>query len=60
MDWKMPRMDGFETHRALAHLQRPPHTVIVTAAGRDDVQSALQRAGLSLMLSKPVSPSQLF
>ena len=60
VDWKMPGMDGFETHRALAHLQRPPHTVIVTAAGRDDVQSALQRAGLSLMLSKPVSPSQLF
>ena len=60
VDWKMPGMDGFETHRALAHLQRPPHTVIVTAAGRDDVQSELQRAGLSLMLTKPVSPSQLF
>ena len=60
VDWKMPGMDGFETHRALAHLQRPPHTVIVTAAGRDEVQSELQRAGLSLMLSKPVSPSQLF
>ena len=60
VDWKMPGMDGFETHRALAHLQRPPHTVIVTAAGRDEVKSELQRAGLSLMLSKPVSPSQLF
>ncbi|PUA96946.1 signal transduction histidine kinase [Acidovorax sp. 107] len=60
VDWKMPGMDGFDTHRALARLQRPPHTVIVTAAGRDDVQHELERAGLSLMLSKPVSPSQLF
>ena len=60
VDWKMPGMDGFDTHRALARLRQPPQTVIVTAAGRDDVQSELQRAGLSLMLSKPVSPSQLF
>ncbi|MDR6153355.1 two-component system sensor histidine kinase/response regulator [Acidovorax delafieldii] len=60
VDWKMPGMDGFDTHRALAQLQHPPHTVIVTAAGRDDVQSELERAGLQLMLSKPVSPSQLF
>ena len=59
VDWKMPGMDGFDTHRALARLQHPPHTVIVTAAGRDDVQSELERAGLQLMLSKPVSPSQL-
>ncbi len=60
VDWKMPGMDGFDTHRALAQLPHPPHTVIVTAAGRDDVQSELERAGLQLMLSKPVSPSQLF
>ncbi|AFU46111.1 PAS/PAC sensor hybrid histidine kinase [Acidovorax sp. KKS102] len=60
VDWKMPGMDGFDTHRALAQLQHPPHTVIVTAAGRDDVQSELECAGLQLMLSKPVSPSQLF
>ena len=60
VDWKMPGMDGFDTHRALARLQHPPLTVIVTAAGRDDVQSELERAGLQLMLSKPVSPSQLF
>ncbi len=60
LDWMMPGMDGFDTHRALARLQRPPHTIIVTAAGRDDVQDELQRAGLTLMLSKPVSPSALF
>ena len=46
----MPGMDGFDTHRALAQLPHPPHTVIVTAAGRDDVQSELERAGLQLSL----------
>ncbi|MDH4419515.1 MAG: response regulator [Acidovorax sp.] len=60
LDWKMPGMDGFATHRALALLPHPPHSVIVTAAGRDDVQKELESAGIGLMLTKPVSPSQLF
>ena len=60
LDWKMPGMDGFATHRALALLPHPPHSVIVTAAGRDDVQKELENAGIGLMLTKPVSPSQLF
>ncbi|CAN7413919.1 response regulator [Acidovorax sp. LjRoot74] len=60
LDWKMPGMDGFATHRALALLPHPPHSVIVTAAGRDDVQKELEAAGIGLMLTKPVSPSQLF
>lgn len=60
LDWKMPGMDGFATHRALALLPHPPHSVIVTAAGRDDVQKELENAGIELMLTKPVSPSQLF
>ncbi|MCZ8221016.1 MAG: response regulator [Acidovorax sp.] len=60
LDWKMPGMDGFATHRALALLPHPPHSVIVTAAGRDDVQKELEAAGIVLMLTKPVSPSQLF
>ena len=60
LDWKMPGMDGFATHRALALLPHLPHSVIVTAAGRDDVQKELANAGIVLMLTKPVSPSQLF
>ncbi|GDY34444.1 hybrid sensor histidine kinase/response regulator [Acidovorax sp. NB1] len=60
LDWKMPGMNGFATHRALALLPHPPHSVIVTAAGRDDVQKELEAAGIVLMLTKPVSPSQLF
>ncbi|WP_298213221.1 response regulator [Acidovorax sp.] len=60
LDWKMPGMDGFATHRELALLRHPPRSVIVTAAGRDDVQQELENAGIGLMLTKPVSPSQLF
>lgn len=60
LDWKMPGMDGFETARQLALLPHPPHPVIVTAHGRDDALAELTRAGIGLMLTKPVNPSQLF
>jgi len=60
LDWKMPGMDGFATHAELARLAEPPVPVIVTAHGRDDVQNELQRSGIAHMLTKPVSPSQLF
>jgi two-component system sensor histidine kinase/response regulator len=60
LDWKMPGMDGFETHRQLAVLPHPPHPVLVTAHGREDVLKELDQAGIALMLTKPVSPSQLF
>ena len=60
LDWKMPGMDGFETHRQLARLPHPPRPVLVTAHGREDVFKELTREGINLMLTKPVSPSQLF
>jgi two-component system, sensor histidine kinase and response regulator len=60
LDWKMPGMDGFETYRQLALLPHPPCPVLVTAHGREDVVQELSRAGIALMLTKPVSPSQLF
>lgn len=60
LDWKMPGMDGFETARQLALLPHPPRPVIVTAHGRDDVLDELTRAGIGLLLTKPVSPSLLF
>ncbi|MDP3228434.1 MAG: response regulator [Acidovorax sp.] len=60
LDWKMPGMDGFETHRQLALLTHPPCPVLVTAHGREDVFKELSSAGIALMLTKPVSPSQLF
>lgn len=60
LDWKMPGMDGFETHRQLARLPHPPQSVVVTSHGREDVFKELTRAGIDLMLTKPVNPSQLF
>ncbi|WP_119966266.1 response regulator [Simplicispira lacusdiani] len=60
LDWKMPGMDGFATHAELARLAAPPASVLVTAHGRDDALKELERSGIAHMLTKPVSPSQLF
>jgi len=60
LDWKMPGMDGFATHAELARLAAPPVSVIVTAYGRDDALKELDRSGITHILTKPVSPSQLF
>ncbi len=59
LDWKMPGMDGFETHQQLALLPQPPVPVIVTAHGREEARKELERSGIALMLTKPVSPSEL-
>lgn len=59
LDWKMPGLDGFATHEQLAQLPSPPVPVIVTAHGREEVRPELLRNGIALMLTKPVSPSQL-
>ncbi|RLJ40068.1 hybrid sensor histidine kinase/response regulator [Acidovorax sp. 106] len=59
LDWKMPGMDGFETHQQLALLPQPPVPVIVTAHGREEARKELERSGIELMLTKPVSPSEL-
>ncbi len=60
LDWKMPGMDGFETHRQLALLPHPPRPILVTAHGREDVYKELEQAGIALMLTKPVNASLLF
>ena len=60
LDWKMPGMDGFETHAELARLPEPPVSIIVTAHGREDALKELERSGIAHMLTKPVNPSQLF
>ena len=60
LDWKMPGMDGFATHAELARLAAPPAGVLVTAYGRDDALPELEKSGMGHMLTKPVSPSQLF
>ncbi len=62
MDWQMPGMDGLEAVRQLRalNLQPPPHTVLVTAYGREEVRDAALAAGVTDLLFKPVAASQLF
>ncbi len=60
LDWRMPDMDGIELAEKLAQLPSPPAPVIVTAHGREEVSQEAQRAGVELLLVKPVNPSLLF
>ena len=61
-DWQMPGIDGLEAGRRILGLglQPPPHLVMVTAYGRDEVETAAEAAGFDSVLTKPVNPSQLF
>ncbi|MDP3650328.1 MAG: PAS domain S-box protein [Rhodoferax sp.] len=62
LDWQMPGMDGIETARRIQSLRlaQPPHPVMVTAYGREEVIKAAQDAGIDDILVKPVSASLLF
>jgi PAS domain S-box-containing protein len=62
MDWQMPGMDGLEASRIIMHgsfLKQPPKIVMVTAFGREDIQSQAEAMGIDGFLLKPVSPSLL-
>ena len=63
VDWQMPRLDGIETSKrilALPDLSIPPHLVMVTAYGREDVLKQAEESGLENVLVKPVTSSTLF
>ncbi|MCK9199600.1 MAG: PAS domain S-box protein [Gallionella sp.] len=62
LDWRMPGMDGIETAREIqsAGLNAPPHLVMVTAYGREEVLKEAEDAGLEDVLIKPVNASMLF
>jgi CheY-like chemotaxis protein len=63
VDWQMPGIDGIETGRrirALPNLATPPHLVMVTAYGRDEVLKQAEEAAFENVLIKPVTPSMLF
>jgi two-component system, sensor histidine kinase and response regulator len=63
VDWQMPRLDGIETSKrilALPDLSIPPHLVMVTAYGREDVMKQAVENGLENVLVKPVTSSTLF
>ena len=62
LDWQMPGMDGIATAaqiRALT-LARPPHLLMITAYGRDEVMKSANAAGIDDLLVKPVSASLMF
>jgi two-component system, sensor histidine kinase and response regulator len=63
VDWQMPSLDGIETSKrilTLPDLSIPPHLVMVTAYGREDVLKQADEHGLKNVLIKPVTSSTLF
>jgi signal transduction histidine kinase/DNA-binding response OmpR family regulator/HPt (histidine-containing phosphotransfer) domain-containing protein len=62
LDWQMPGMDGIEAAQRLRArpLANPPHLVMVTAYGREEVLRGAEAAGIEEVLIKPVSASVLF
>ncbi len=62
MDWRMPGMDGLEASRCIKHdktLRHPPHIVLVTAFGREEVREEAERLNLDGFLVKPVTKSMI-
>ena len=63
VDWQMPGLDGIETGKrilALSDLDTPPHLVMVTAYGREEVLKQAEESGFESVLIKPVTSSILF
>ena len=63
VDWQMPGLDGIETGKrilALPNLDTPPHLVMVTAYGREEVLKQAEESGFENVLIKPVTSSILF
>jgi len=62
LDWQMPGMDGIETAKKLKALglTEPPHLIMVTAYGREEVLKSADDTGFETVLIKPVNPSMLF
>jgi two-component system sensor histidine kinase/response regulator len=62
LDYQMPGMNGFEAANGIAalNLQAPPHMVMVTSYGREDLIREAEASGLEEFLIKPVNASTLF
>ncbi|SMF95944.1 PAS domain S-box-containing protein [Methylomagnum ishizawai] len=62
LDWRMPGLDGLATARRLREmpLARPPAPVLCTAFTQFPPERAMAEAGFEAVLSKPVTPSNLY
>ena len=62
LDYRMPGMDGFETHAAIRALALPevPKVVMITGSADPGAQDRARESGLDGYLLKPLSPSSLF
>ena len=63
VDWQMPGMNGIETGKrilGLSGIPLPPHLVMVTAYGREEVLKQAEESGFENVLIKPVTSSILF
>jgi len=62
MDWRRPGMDGLQASRHIKSdetLKHPPHIVLVTAFGREEVREEAERMQLDGFLVKPVTKSMI-
>jgi len=63
IDWQMPGFDGIETGKRIlsqSDRSKPPHLVMVTAYGREEVMKQAEESGFENVLIKPVTSSILF
>ena len=62
LDWRMPVMDGIETARRIQALGHTPENamVMVSAFSREEVIKEAEPLGITHVMVKPLSPSNLF
>lgn len=60
VDWKMPGMDGIETARRIRQIVGPDVTIIImTAYDWASIEHEAKRAGVNLLMNKPMFKSNL-